>query len=374
MAVEAQTSAAPTPPVMHTRDDDAVQTLALRLVIRIGVVLLMLLWCFSIVRPFLGPLIWAMIIAVAGYRPFVGLQRLCGGSAGIAATLFVVVALGLILLPTVLLADSLLGGARSLAADLADGTLTVPGPPASVQTWPVIGPPLFQLWQLASHNLHEALAELGPQLAAIGRYILAAAGKITLGLLQFVLAIFIAAPMLMNAASGERLAGRVATGLGGANGPRFTQLAVQTIRSVTKGILGVALIQATAAGLGFLAVGLPAAGLLAFICLILAIVQIGPGLILLPAIIYGFTALPTTTAVLFAVWCVFVGILDNVLKPIFLGRGVELPMVVIFIGAIGGFLGYGLLGLFIGPVVLALGYTAISTWLADIRAAPVAKS
>jgi predicted PurR-regulated permease PerM len=180
--------------------------------------------------------------------------------------------------------------------------------------------------------------------------------------------------MLMNAASGERLAGRVATGLGGANGPRFTQLAVQTIRSVTKGILGVALIQATAAGLGFLAVGLPAAGLLAFICLILAIVQIGPGLILLPAIIYGFTALPTTTAILFAVWCVFVGILDNVLKPIFLGRGVELPMVVIFIGAIGGFLGYGLLGLFIGPVVLALGYTAISTWLADIRATPVAKS
>jgi len=160
----------------------------------------------------------------------------------------------------------------------------------------------------------------------------------------------------------------VATGLGGATRPRYTTLAVQTIRSVTKGILGVALIQSTAAGLGFLAVGLPAAGLLAFVCLILAIVQLGPALVLIPAVIYGFTAFPTATAVTFAVWCAFVGVLDNILKPILLGRGVALPMAVIFIGAIGGFLAYGILGLFIGPVVLALGYTAVSAWLADVRA------
>jgi predicted PurR-regulated permease PerM len=351
-------------------DEPAVMSLALRLVIRIGVVVFLLGWCFSIVRPFLGILIWAIIIAVAAYQPFASLQRLCGDRGRVAAAIFVALGLGLILLPTYLLADTLFAGVRALAADLADGALTVPGPPASVAGWPMIGEPLHRLWALASSNLHEALAELGPQLTAIGQWTLGFARNLTLGMLQFVIAIFIAAAMLANAASGEQLAGRVATGLGGATGPRYTTLAVQTIRSVTKGILGVALIQSTAAGLGFLAIGLPAAGLLAFVCLILAIVQIGPALVLIPAVIYGFTAFPTTTAVMFAIWCGFVGVLDNILKPILLGRGVALPMSVIFIGAIGGFLAYGILGLFVGPVVLALGYTAISAWLADIRDAP----
>lgn len=354
-------------------DDTAIQSLALRLIIRVGVVVLLLVWCFSIVRPFLGILIWAIIIAVAAYRPFVSLQRLCGGKGSIAAPIFVVLSLAVILLPTLLLADTLFAGVHALATDLADGSLTITGPPAVVATWPLIGEPIDRLWSLASTNLHEALAELGPQLTAIGQWFLSFAGNLTLGLLQFVIAIFTASAMLANAASGERLAGRVASGLGGGNGPRYTKLAVQTIRSVSKGILGVALIQSTAAGLGFLAVGLPAAGLLAFVCLILAIVQIGPSLVLLPAVIYAFaTFSSTTTAVLFAVWCAFVGVLDNILKPILLGRGVELPMLVIFIGAIGGFLSNGILGLFIGPVVLALGYTAVSAWLADIRDAPAA--
>ena len=353
-------------------DETALQSLALRLVIRVGVVVLLLIWCFSIVRPFLGTVIWAIIIAVAAYRPYLSLLRLCGGKGSIAAPIFAILALAVILLPTVLLADTLFGGIRTLATDLADGSLTIAGPPATVQTWPVIGEPIDRLWTLASTNLHEALAELGPQLTAIGQWFLGFAGNLTLGLLQFVIAIIIAAGMLVNAARGEQLAGRVATGLSGENGARYTKLATQTIRSVSKGILGVALLQSTAAGIGFLAVGLPAAGLLAFICLILAIVQIGPSLVLLPAVIYGFATFSTTTAMIFAVWCIFVGVLDNILKPILLGRGVELPMLVIFIGAIGGFLSSGILGLFIGPVVLALGYTAVGAWLADTRNTPAA--
>ena len=138
---------------------------------------------------------------------------------------------------------------------------------------------------------------------------------------------------------------------------------MQTIRSVARGIIGVALIQSILAGLGFLAVGLPAAGLLALVCLLLAIIQLPVGLVLVPTAIYGFTAFDTTTAVIFAVWCVLVSLIDNVLRPLLLGRGVDLPMLVVFIGAIGGLLSSGILGLFVGPVVLALGYTLVTTWL-----------
>jgi predicted PurR-regulated permease PerM len=350
-------------PLEAAAGEVTLQGLVLRIVIRLGIVLLLLAWCFTIVRPFLAPVVWALIIAVASYRPFLALERLCGGRAGIAAVAFVALLLVLVIGPTLLLADTLFDGLRALSLGLADGTLRVPAPPASIAGLPLIGEPLFRAWDLASANLEQALVKLGPQLAVLGAWLFGFIGDLTLALLQFVIAIFIAAAMLVNAAGGERIAGRIAVSLAGGQGRHYSDLAVRTIRSVTRGIVGVALIQSLLAGLGFLAVGLPGAGLLALICLILAIVQIGPALVLIGAVIYGFAEFSTTTAVLFLVWCVFVGVIDNVLKPLLLGRGVDLPMLVIFIGAIGGFLASGILGLFIGPVILALGYTAVTAWL-----------
>ena len=239
----------------------------------------------------------------------------------------------------------------------------MPPPPATIRSWPLIGDPLHRFWQLASTNLEQALARIAPQLTAAGHWLLGFVGAVSLGFLQFVVAIFIAAALLANAAGGERVADDVATGLAGTQGRTYADLAVQTIRSVARGIIGVALIQSILAGLGFLAVGLPAAGLLALVCLLLAIIQLPVGLVLVPAAIYGFTAFDTTTAVIFAVWCALVSLIDNVLRPLLLGRGVDLPMLVVFIGAIGGLLSSGILGLFVGPVVLALGYTLVTTWL-----------
>jgi predicted PurR-regulated permease PerM len=345
------------------------QGLVLRIVVRLGIVLLLLVWCFAIVRPFLALVVWSIIIAVASYRPFLALQRLCGGRAGIAAIVFALGLLVVVIGPTLLLADTLLDGLRRTAAGLADGTLRVPDPPASIAELPVVGEPVFRLWQQASQNLEQSLLQLGPQLTAMGGWLLGLIGQLVLGLVQLVLAVLVAAALLVNAAAGERIAGRLATSLAGGQGLHYADLAVRTIRSVTRGIIGVAVIQSLLAGLGFLAVGLPAAGLLALICLILAIVQVGPALVLIGAVIYVFAEMPTTTAVLFLVWCIVVGLIDNVLKPILLGRGVDLPMLVIFIGAIGGFLASGILGLFIGPVILALGYTAVAAWLDAAEAA-----
>ncbi len=353
-------------------NDPTLQELVLRLVIRLGIIVLLLVWCFTIVRPFLAPVVWAIIIAVASYHSFLALQRFCGGRAGIAAAAFVGIILVGVLGPTMLLAGTLIDGLRPVALGLADGSLRIPAPPASLAELPLIGDPAFHLWQLASENLEQALLQLGPHLTPLGSWLFGFIGRLALGLVEFVIAVVVAAALLVNAATGEHIAGRIAVSLAGDHGHRYTDLATRTIRSVTRGIVGVAVIQSLLAGLGFLAVGLPGAGLLALICLILAIVQIGPAIVLVAAVVYGFAEFSTVTAALFLVWCIFVGLIDNILKPLLLGRGVDLPMLVIFIGAIGGFLTSGLLGLFIGPVILALGYTAITAWLEAAASLPTA--
>jgi predicted PurR-regulated permease PerM len=344
-------------------EDSALVGRALQVTIRIGVFLLLVAWCFVIVRPFLVPVVWGIIIAVGTHRLFDALQAFLGGRRGLAAVVYVVLVQLVLIVPTLLLAGTLVEGVEALARRLADKTLTVPPPPAAVQSWLLIGDPLYRFWLLASTNLDQALAGIAPQLTAAAQWLLGFVGTVSLGLLQFVVAIFIAAALLVNAGGGGRVARDLATGLAGAQGRNYADLAVQTIRSVARGIIGVALIQSILAGLGFLALGLPAAGLLALLCLLLSIVQLPLALVLIPVVIYGFTAFDATTAVIFTVWCFLVGLIDNVLKPLLLGRGVDLPMLVVFIGAIGGLLSSGILGLFIGPVVLALGYTLITAWL-----------
>jgi predicted PurR-regulated permease PerM len=350
-------------------EDSALVSRALQVTIRIGVFLLLVAWCFIIVRPFLVPVVWGIIIAVGTHRLFGALQALLGGHRGLAAVVYVVLVQLVLIVPTLLLAGTLVDGVEALARNLADKTLQVPPPPATVRSWLLIGEPLHRFWLLASTNLDQALAGIAPQLTAAAQWLLGFVGTVSLGILQFVIAIFIAAALLVNAVGGGRVAHEVATGLAGPHGGSYADLAVQTIRSVARGIIGVALIQAILAGLGFLAVGLPGAGLLALLCLLLSVLQLPLALVLLPVVIYGFTAFDATTAAIFTVWCVLVSLIDNVLKPLLLGRGVDLPMLVVFIGAIGGLLSSGILGLFIGPVVLALGYTLVTAWLRSASAA-----
>jgi predicted PurR-regulated permease PerM len=263
------------------------------------------------------------------------------------------------------LAGTLVESAQGLAADLTDGTLSIPAPPESIGSWPIIGEPLERFWRLASVNLGAALAEIRPQIAAFGRWLLATVAELGLGILQFVLAIIIAGVLLANAQGGGHAARAIATRFAGERGADYAELGQATVRSVARGILGVALIQSLLAGLGFLAAGVPGAGLLALVCLLLAVVQIGPAVVLIGTVIYVFSTADTFTAVIFLIWSIFVGLLDNVLKPVLLGRGVKVPMVVIFVGAIGGFLASGIIGLFVGSVVVGLSFTLFKAWLAE---------
>ena len=228
--------------------------------------------------------------------------------------------------------------------------------------------PLKNLWYLASTNLTGFLTKFAPQVKGFIPAVLSAAAGVGGAVLQFVLSIIVAGVILANAQSAYEAVRALANRLFGDKGPEFQELVGSTIRSVTTGILGVALIQTVCAGLGFLVVGLPAAGLWAVIFLIAAVLQVGV-VILIPAVIYVFAVAGTTKAVIFLIWCLIVALMDNVLKPILLGRGVAVPIAVVFLGAIGGFVFMGIIGLFVGAIVLSVGYKLFLAWLEGAAAA-----
>ena len=344
-------------------DEQRFLRLTVEAAIRIGLLAALTLWCFSIARPFLVPIVWGTIIAVALYPVYRRLEARLGGRGGLAASLCTVLMLAALLVPSMLLAGSMLDGAQQAAAAFQGGTLKIPAPPARVATWPVIGEDLFQFWLLASENLQAALRELGPTLKDGGRWLLDFAAGVGLGLLQFVVAIIVAGVLLAHAESGGHAARAIAQRLAPAHGLEFAETAEKIVHSVATGIVGVALLQGLLAGLGFLVAGVPGAGLLTLVCIVLGVIQVGVVIVLIPVVIWLFSAADTTTAVAFLVYAVLIAPVDNILKPMLLGRGVKVPIVVVFIGAIGGFISTGIIGLFVGAVIFTLGYGLLVAWL-----------
>jgi predicted PurR-regulated permease PerM len=274
-----------------------------------------------------------------------------------------------VIVPIALLAETLVEGFQDVAVRVQNGTLTIPAPRPGIATWPIIGKRLSDLWSLASTNLAAALRSLAPQLKGAAAGLLAASAEVGVGVLQFFVSIVVAGFLLVNSGQGASLSRKLAIHFFGSKGAQFEALAEATIRSVTTGILGVALIQSLFAGLGFLVVQLPGAGLWALLFLIAAVLQVG-GLMLIPAVIYVFATMGTAEAVAFLIWCIVVALMDNVLKPVLLGRGVPVPILVIFLGSIGGFMAMGIIGLFVGAIVLSVGYKLFLAWLdEDIVAA-----
>ena len=342
--------------VFHSRTMDAA--------IRISLLALLVLWCFQIVRPFIMPVLWGAIMAVAIYPLFVKAYAAFGGRQKLTATLITLLALAILIVPTVMLSSSMIESSKTLAADIEAGTLTVPPPSDKVKDWPLIGEKLHSAWSLASTNLEGALGKFKPQVEAVSKWLLSAAAGVGGGILMFVVSIIIAGAFLVYGRSGsqamESIAGRV---MGKKGGKDFVDLAGATIRSVAQGVLGVALIQSILAGIGLLVMGVPYAGVWAALVLLLAIIQLPPLLILGPIVVYVFSVAETVPALIFMVWSMVVSVSDGFLKPLFLGRGMDIPMLVILLGAIGGMVLSGIIGLFVGAVVLAVGYTLFVSWL-----------
>lgn len=348
---------------MPTSEDRAFLHRAVETSLRIALIAVLVIWCFQMVRPFLHPMVWGIILAIAIHPAHVRLTGMLAGRARLSATILVVGSLVLLIVPSVLITSSLVTSATELATSLLEGETRVPPPPAVVGEWPFFGGWLYGLWSAASQNLDAALGQLTPQLKVVGQEILTRAASAGLGIVTFALSIVIAGVLLTQDERGTDVARRVARRLAEERGDQLVELTAQTVQSVTRGILGVALIQAVLAGAGMLAAGVPAAGLWSLLVLLLATVQLPAVLLLGPIIVYVFATSTTVVAVLFAIWTLAVSLSDNVLKPMLLGRGVDVPMLVIFVGAIGGFIMEGLIGLFVGAVLLAVAYRLFNDWL-----------
>ncbi len=348
----------------NTNFDD-LQKRVIELAIRLGALFVLLFLCFTIVQPFVMIVIWGIIVAIALYPVFAKLAGMLGGSQKLSATVLSLILVGVLVVPSVLLTESLIGGAQVLADAGEAGTLAIPPPPESVAEWPLIGERLYGLWQKAVADLPAVLDEIAPQLKAFGTWALSLATGAGFSVLQFIVSFIIAGILLTTADKGAQATQALAIRLAGDRGTEFAGLAVGTIRNVAIGILGVAIVQTTLLSLGFLVADIPGAGLLALIVLILCIIQLGPGLVSIPAIIYMFLAADTIAASIFAVWTIVMTLIDSVLKPMVFGRGAQVPTLVIFLGAIGGMLAYGIIGLFVGAVVLSLGYKLYEGWLVE---------
>ncbi len=350
---------------IKTVDDRHFQSQIMDAAIRISLLALLVLWCFNIVKPFIMPVLWGAIMAVAIYPLFEKLYHRLGGRQKLSATLITLVALAILIVPTVMLSGSMVDGIQALTHEIDEGTLSVPPPADKVKEWPLIGNKAYGIWSQASRNLGAFLQKYDKQVAAAAGWFLGAIAGAGKGVLIFVVSILIAGAFLVYGQSGSQALERVATRiLSDSDGKQFVELAGATIRSVAQGVLGVALIQAILAGIGLMLVGVPYAGAWALLVLLLAIVQLPPILVLGPIIIYVFSVQATVPAVLFMVWALIVSASDAFLKPLFLGRGMEIPMLVILLGAIGGMILSGIIGLFVGAVVLAVGYTLFMAWLA----------
>jgi len=324
--------------------------------LRIGFVALLFFLSFLIIKPFLMMVVWGIIIAVGIYPLFRKLSSLLGNKDKLASTIITLTALALIIAPSVLMLDSTITSVQNVAAEFEAGTLTVPPPPTEVAEWPLIGKPTYELWKLASTNIEAVVKKLEPQIKEYGPELISAITGLGGTILLSILSIIIAGVLLLQAESAERTAHRIFKFLIGKDGEEFTNLTTATIKSVVQGVLGIAVVQSIAAGLLMVLFGIPAAGLWALLVLVLAIIQLPPTLILLPVAIYGFSVMDTTPAIIFLILSMIISVADTFLKPIFLGRGVDVPMLVILLGAIGGMIVFGILGLFVGSVVLAITY------------------
>lgn len=333
--------------------------------LQIGALLVLLVWCFEIVRPFISIVVWAIIIAVAVYPLHVSLAAKIGGREKTSAIIFVLIGLAIILVPTWILADSSFTALKTLGSGLQEGTVRIPPPNPDVASWPLIGERTHEIWSAAAANLEGTLNQFEDQLKALSQSVLGFTTGTLIGVFQFVFSTIIAGTLLMQAKGAYSVSRNIMVSLVGTqSGDKFTDLSILTIRSVVKGVLGVAVIQAVLSAVGLVLIGVPGAGLWAAAVLVLAIIQLPPLLIMAPIAIWVFSVAEPIPATIFFVYALIVSSSDAFLKPMLLGRGVDTPMLVILIGAIGGAISAGIVGLFIGAVVLALGYELLVAWMA----------
>jgi len=333
-------------------------------VIRVGLLLLLLIWCFQILQPFIVPVVWGVIIAVAIYPVYIKLLSILGGRNRLASIVYTLVMLALLITPTLMVSESLYDTWKEISVGLEQGSLVIPPPEEKVKELPLVGDEVYDVWKKSSANLQSTIKEYRKEIKQAAGAVVSVITGASSNILKFIVSIIISGVLLANASGAYELTQRIFRRLiGNVQGAHFAKLSGEVILSVAHGVLGIAILQAIFAAIGMYVMDVPAWGLWTVLILFLAVLQLPPLVVLGPVIFYVFAVAELTPALIFMIWSVSVGISDTFLKPLFLGRGVDTPMLVILLGAIGGAILSGLIGLFVGAVVLALVYELFMAWL-----------
>jgi predicted PurR-regulated permease PerM len=349
---------------MADERDQQIETIVEAL-IRVGLVFFLLVASWRVFEPFLGLMLWALILAVALYPLHLKLEKKLGGKSSLAATLIVLIGLIGIGWPTVELASSFATHAEELYSGMSEGTLTIAEPKDSVAEWPVVGERLHSAWSAAANDLPAFVKANQQQLAEVTKKALSVTAG-TMGSVFLFLGALIVAGIMM--AYGEAASSSILNIFSRVSGPDrsvgLQALSTATIRSVATGVIGVAFIQALLLGVVYGFAGIPFASVLAVIVLFVGIIQVPATVVSIPVLIWLWTQDASATSnIIWTVVILVAGLADNVLKPLLLGRGVDAPMPVILIGALGGMVVKGMVGMFIGAVMLAVGYVVFMAWV-----------
>ena len=334
------------------------------LIIRIFILVLLLFYCFEILAPFVMPVLWAVIIAVSVYPINKVLSKKMGGREKLSATIITFAILSFIFVPVGFFISSISDTIIDIKNQAESGAIHLNQPNQIIETWPIIGKPLYNFLENASGSITTIFQKHQDEVLSIAKTVMLGIVGSGVTFFQVIFSIIISGVLLSTKGTieaSEKIFNRIAD----KRGAEFLSLTANTIRSVVKGVLGVAVIQAFLAGAGFFLASVPHAGIWCLFALVLAVIQVGTSLVIVPVIIYLFTTGNPLFAGLWSVYFVIVIFSDNVLKPWLLGKGAEVPMLVIFIGVLGGFFLSGFIGLFTGAIVLSIGYKLFLVWLHD---------
>jgi predicted PurR-regulated permease PerM len=339
----------------------------LDLLIRAALIGVLAVLCYIVFAPFLTLMAWALILAVTLYPLQRALARRIGGKQGLAATIVVLSGCLLIVTPTAVLLDSFGSSIHGFVGAVQQNTLQVPPPREGIRQWPLVGPRIYEAWSQAHTDLPGLVESMQPKIGELARKALSIVANIGLGMLQFLASFIVAGILMAYGEAGSRTSRAIFERIiGTERGEAFARLSTATVRAVAQGVIGIAFVQAILVGLALLVAHVPWAGVLAAITLVLSIAQVPALIVTLPAIGYIWSSghYSHGPAIAYTIILVLAGMADNVLKPLMLARGVDAPMPVILLGALGGMATGGILGMFVGATILALGYQIFMTWVA----------
>jgi len=328
---------------------------------------LLIYFCFEIIKPFVTLLIWGSVLAITLYPLHKKLTGILKGRKWISASIITLIMFLLIIGPATMLMLATVDEFKVLSAAYSEayseGNLHIPPPDENIKNWPVIGNALYGHWTEASANISGFLEKHAETIKPFAVKLLELLSNAGMGILLLMASFLVAGIMMVYGKEGSDFASMFLARLAGKQGEAMEKSVAITVRNVAKGVIGVAFIQGMLAGIGLVLAGVPLAGLWALLGMVLCIIQIGMMPVSIGVVIYIWTTADTTTAILLTIWMLFIGIIDNILKPIMMGIGAPAPMLVVFMGTIGGFIYNGFIGLFTGAIVLTLGYQLAIGWL-----------